>query len=132
MRHTITLRSITTTTLPPWPAIVRGELALHTTPAYGSASLVRQSGRLVWTISHVATGTAIVRVVGAHDGRRALRALASLHFGELDARLLRAIGRVIKALDRQGVRWAYPGRPPKARYNPATLALLKIGTQDDL
>lgn len=116
MKTRITLHS-DTCDLPPWRAIVRGQIALHTTPIHKGTALEHQAGRLVWTVTHIPTGLAIVRVVGACGARKALRELARLDFSTRDQRLIKRVKRAIEDLDARGVQFAGLRKPRIKGYN---------------
>lgn len=127
MRTTITLSS-DEVQLPPWRAIVRGDLALHLTPAQRGTSLARCGGSPVWTVTHIPTGAAVVFVIGARAGRLALRALAGVDFGRIDRRLVRDVKRVMAQLSERGVIFPYMARPKTI--NPIVVELLQLRSQE--
>lgn len=114
--------------LPSWPAIVRGQVALHLTPIHRGTAHARQGDHLIWTVTHIPTGYAVFCVIGAWAGRQALRALSGVDFSAPKRRLLQQLNAVIADLDQRGVRFPYRTAPPKAKkINPAVLELLRGG-----
>lgn len=101
----------------PWPAIVRGDLALHTTPGRDNASALRRGALVCWTVTHIPTGLAVLSVVGCRAGRTAFRSVKGLDFSKPDARLLKKINALVRRLRRAGIETVFP-RPGKFLVGP--------------
>lgn len=103
-------------------AIVRGPLALHPATALDSRSIVRIDGRAVWAVTHVKTGLCVVRVVGALNGRRALRRLSHIDFSRPTKRMSAQTDQAFWDLWLAGVGFDLPGRPRARSIRPEALA----------
>lgn len=117
-----------------WPAIVRGDLALHTTPDSECRAVLRRDGRPCWTITHIPTGLAVMIVVGCAAGRLTFRSVRWLDYGRRDARLLKKLNTQVQRLREAGVETVLP-RPNRffvlsRRAQTAGLANLHRDTGD--
>ncbi len=92
----------------PWAAIVRGDLALHTTPAKDCMTVYRRGPIACWTVTHVPTGLAVLCVVGCAAGRLAYQSVRGLDFGKRDQRLLKKLNTAVRRLRKAGVETVTP------------------------